>query len=503
MKNILSRRSLLFFALFVFIVFEVILFRLSILPFQYYMIILIGLLIIILVLYKYENDKKDKHRFRVIVLKSFHILLSFVLLFASITMLKSSRFLDSITTSANQTIEVNVVVLKDSSFSSLKDLKDKTFGANLSIDAININKAKTMIVDEIGDIHFKEYNDYQSLMTDLKNHDIDAMIIKSIDIDSLKTLDEEFDNLFKVIEMYYVKVPKVEANGALVTKEPFHVFISGTDKEGDINTFALSDVNMVATINPQTKQILLISIPRDYYVDLITDNTSLEGVSGKDKLTHSAKGGVNCSIATVENLLGIDMNYYAKFNFTSFLNVVDTLGGVSVDIPKYKVYGNDEGVFTTIKGNYTMRPGKMAMNADQALSFVRERKSFVEGDAIRGKNQMIMLKSIIKKCMSPSVIVNMDGIFEALSDSFETNMTASEIKSLVNMQIDDMSSWDIISYSLKGDGSYRAFDLATVGNVSAVNKKGLYVTHPDSESIEKGKQYILKIMNNEIINIDD
>ena len=197
------------------------------------------------------------------------------------------------------------------------------------------------------------------------------------------------------------------------------------------------------------------------------------------------------------------MNYYAKFNFTSFLNIVDALGGVTVDIPKYKVYGNNDGVFTTVKGNYTMKPGVMEMNAKQALAFVRERKSFIEGVTIRGKNQMLMFKSILKKCISPSIIVKMDGVFEALSGSFETNMSSDDIKSLINMQIDDMSSWDIVSYSLKGDASHRALEFATVGNISKVNKKGLYVTDPDQKSIEKAKEYIQTIMNDEILKIED
>lgn len=503
MSKLLSRRCLLVVTLLSLIVFGAVLFGLKMLPFKYFVIVMGLLVALVLLLYVLEKDRKHKHNVRTTVLKLFQIILSVSLIIASITMLKGSDLLSDITSATNQNIEVDVIVLKDSPVSSLSDLKGKTFGANTTVDAININKTKTMIEDQLNTITLNEYSDHQSAVNALKNSQIDALIIKAVDIDSLESIEEGFEDTIRVIEKYEIKIASVEANSAAVTKEAFNIYISGTDKKGDINTFALSDVNMVASINPLTKQILLITIPRDYYVELDTKNTSLDGVKGKDKLTHSAKGGINCSIQTVEKLLGVEMNYYAKFNFTSFLNIVDALGGVTVDIPKYAVYGNDEGIFTTVKGNYTMKPGLMEMNAKQALAFVRERKSFIEGVEIRGKNQMLMFKSILKKCISPSIITKMDGVFEALSGSFETNMAADEIKSLINMQIDDMSSWDIVSYTLKGDASHRALEFATIGNVAKVNKKGLYVTDPDMKSVAKAKDYIQSLISNEIVKIED
>ena len=151
-----------------------------------------------------------------------------------------------------------------------------------------------------------------------------------------------------------------------------------------------------------------------------------------------------------------------------------------------------------------MKPGETQMDAKHALAFVRERKSFVEGDAIRGKNQMLMIKAIIKKCCSPAIIKNMDGVFESLSDSFETNLESSDIKSLINMQIDDMASWDIQSYRLTGDESKRAFHLATVGNVTKVNPRGLIVNEPYSDSVKQAKEYIQIIMeSNEILKVKE
>jgi anionic cell wall polymer biosynthesis LytR-Cps2A-Psr (LCP) family protein len=139
------------------------------------------------------------------------------------------------------------------------------------------------------------------------------------------------------------------------------------------------------------------------------------------------------------------------------------------------------------------------MDAKHALAFVRERKSFVDGDNIRNKNQMIMFKAILKKCCSASIITKADGIFDSISESFETNMSSSEIKSLINMQIDDMASWDVQSYHLADGGSTRVTYLATVGDVTKVNKKGLFVMKSDSQSIEQAKQYIDVISKGETI----
>ena len=500
MKKLLSRRLIFVLSLLSAIFCFVVLYELSMLPIKYYAALVVIVLAIILLLYRGEKDKENKHPMKVAFLKLIHIVLSVFLVVASITAMKGSGFIDSFTGGGNQTIEYNVIALKSSSYDQIEDLKEAQFGANTSVDAINVNKVETMIEEKIGDIEVETYTSHSDVIDALLNENIDAMIVKSIDLETFDDIESGFNDKIKIIDQYEIIIPSAKANSAKVTKEPFLIFISGTDKTGPIDTFSLSDVNMIAAINPTTKQVLLISIPRDYYVDII----GMDGVSGKDKLTHSAKGGINCTLETVENLMGVDFNYYAKFNFTSFMNVVDSLGGVTINIPKYNVIGNSEGKFTTKIYGYQMKPGETQMDAKHALAFVRERKSFVEGDAIRGKNQMLMIKAIIKKCCSPAIIKNMDGVFESLSDSFETNLESSDIKSLINMQIDDMASWDIQSYRLTGDESKRAFHLATVGNVTKVNPRGLIVNEPYSDSVKQAKEYIQIIMeSNEILKVKE
>ncbi len=494
---LISRTFLLVITLIATIFFSYVVYQLQILPTKYFVPLVIILVLICLLLYVSQNDPEGEHLLRVSLMKIMNVALAVALAFASLATLKGSDFLSSITGASTQTIEMNVAVLKSStSYQSLEDLEGCDFGGNEQ-DSVNVNKTEAMIEDEIGDIDVITYSSYTKLVEALENYEVPAIIIKAVDIDSLDDIDEGFSDKINIIATFTITIATVSANSANVTSEAFNIFICGTDKEGSIDTFGLSDVNMIVTVNPTTKQILIISIPRDYYVEII----GMDNVSGYDKLTHSAKGGISCTMETLENLLDIDFNYYAKFNFTSFTNVIDALGGITIDVPQYEVVGNDEGYFTTKIGNYTIYPGENTFDADEALAFVRERKSFIDGDSVRSQNQMLMLKAIIKKICSTSLITNMDEIFESLSDCFETNMSDKEIKSLINMQIDDGASWDIQTYHMTGS-DIRTFELATVGNVSSVNASGLYVTEPSEESVALASSYIEAVMNDEIIKLD-
>ncbi|MCI9049955.1 MAG: hypothetical protein HFF37_06145, partial [Coprobacillus sp.] len=353
MKKLLSRRLILVLSLLVAIFFSFIIFELKILPLKYYIPLIIFIFTILILLYRGEKDKNNEHVIKVTVLKVIHVFISIILVITSLYAIKGSSFLNSITGGGDQTIEMDVVVLKSSPYQSLNDLTELSFGANTTIDAININKTETLIEEEIGNIEIQSFMTHDETINALKNGTIKAMVIKSVDYETLDDVEKDFKENTRILKTFEIKIPSVKANSAKVTQEPFLIFISGTDKRGPISTFALSDVNMIAAINPKTKQVLLTSIPRDYYVDII----GMDGVSGKDKLTHSAKGGINCTIDTVESLMGIKFNYYAKFNFTSFLNVVDALGGITIDVPKYDVVGRDDGVFTTKLDKYTIEPG--------------------------------------------------------------------------------------------------------------------------------------------------
>lgn len=492
--KLLSRRVLLFIQIIITAGFGFIIYRLEMVPLRYLIIAEAVLLIIFLLLYKGQKKKED-NTISIYIYKIISLLLSIALVFAGLKITEGSNLLDVITGADSQTVQVSVIALKNSSVDTIEDLEGKTFGVCSASDVLNLNKAKAKIEEEIGTIDLTDYDSQANVAKALYNQGISAMILREVDRDIVEESYSNFNDDTKVIETYKFKIATAKANSAQVTKEAFNVFIGGTDQNGDISTAGLSDVNMIATVNPVTKQLYLTSIPRDYYVDI-------DGYNGKDKLTHSARSsnGIECTMRTIENFMDIKFNYYVKLNFTSFMNIIDALGGIDIEIPYYQTK-NGDGTFTTKIYKYDMKPGKTHMDAKQALAFVRERKSFIDGDRIRGQNQQLMIKAVVKKVCSASVITKLDGIFASVADSLETNMTSSEIRALINMQIDDMSPWDVLSYHLDGtDG--KEFEFSTIAG-PCPNPNGLAVMIPNESTIQKAREYIETVMNNEILKIED
>ncbi|MGL5540076.1 MAG: LCP family protein [Erysipelotrichaceae bacterium] len=211
--------------------------------------------------------------------------------------------------------------------------------------------------------------------------------------------------------------------------------MTGVDTFGPIDTKGRSDVNIVLTINPVTKQVLLTSVPRDYYVPLSC------GAGYLDKLTHAGLYGVDCSIDTLETLLDVDIDFYVRVNFTSVVDIVDKIGGIDAE-SKYNFY--------TIDGQYFSQ-GINHMNGTQTLAFVRERKNLPNGDLDRGVHQMETIKALANK--APSMLANYQSVLDIISKSFQTNMSQDQIAELVRMQLKDMASWNIVSQFPVGYGS--------------------------------------------------
>ena len=260
-----------------------------------------------------------------------------------------------------------------------------------------------------------------------------------------------------------------------MTKEPFTVYITGIDTYGPISTSSRSDVNILATVNPETKQILLTSTPRDYYVEF-------PGVTNGqlDKLTHAGIYGVDCSMDTLEQLYGINIDYYVKVNFTSVIKIVDQLGGINV----YSEYD-----FTSIDG-YHYQQGYNELNGEEALSFARERKAFADGDNQRGKNQQAVITALLQKAISPAILTNYAGLLGSLDGNMETNMSMDDITELIKMQLGDGSSWEVISQSVVGSNSQDyCYSLAN----------SAYVMIPDQASVDAAKAKIQQVLNGETI----
>jgi LCP family protein required for cell wall assembly len=264
--------------------------------------------------------------------------------------------------------------------------------------------------------------------------------------------------------------------------------ISGIDTYGDLSVLSRSDVNMLVTVNPVTETILFTSLPRDTYTEIVCE-ADADCINGeKDKLTHAGISGVDASKKSIENLLGIDINYTFRVNFSSVIDIVDSLGGVDV----YVEEGLAVPSFFTAE-DLSVVEGWNHLDGATALAFARERYGYEEGDYQRIINQRILMKAMIDKAISSQILVSYASFMDALSSAFETNMTKDEMTSLIQYQLQAMPNWKFYEYSLEctGDDLYSP----ALGDIASVQV-------PIEESVTKARENILAVMNGETPNTD-
>ena len=264
-----------------------------------------------------------------------------------------------------------------------------------------------------------------------------------------------------------------------ITKEPFVVYLSGVDNRGELTENARSDVNILAVVNPETKQVALINTPRDYYVDLA-------GTDSKDKLTHAGLYGVETSMATLGNLYGVNVEHYIRINFAGFISIIDAIGGVDV---------YSDQAFTSVgsPGYYdptTFAEGWNHLDGKSALAFARERHAFKTGDIQRGINQMKVIDAMVEKLKSPALLMSFSKLMDAMADCFVTSLSQEQISALVRMQLSDLSSWDIQSYSVTGTGAKSSKCYSAKG-------QSLYVMKPDENSVNEAKALVAAVLGGE------
>ena len=264
-----------------------------------------------------------------------------------------------------------------------------------------------------------------------------------------------------------------------ITKEPFVVYLSGVDNRGELTEKARSDVNILAVVNPTTKQAALINTPRDYYVDLA-------GTDSKDKLTHAGLYGVETSMATLGNLYGVNVEHYLRINFAGFINIIDAIGGVDV---------YSDQAFTSVgsPGYYdptTFAEGWNHLDGKSALAFARERHAFKTGDIQRGINQMKVIDAVANKLKSPALLMGFSKLMDAAADCFVTSLSQEQISALVRMQLGDLANWDIQSYTVTGSGAKSTKCYSAKG-------QSLYVMKPDENSVNEAKALIAAVLGGE------
>lgn len=450
---------------------------LQILPIKYTIIIIVLLVLISGLMYILQFSKKV-NKFNKILGKVIIAILCVALGFGNYYAYKGGKTLSDISGSNLRTDALSVIVLKDKEVneSDFETMKDYSYGILSVIDRANTDKAVNEINDKTNfSVNTKEYNSMFDLAQALYDENVDAIILNEAyrgtyqDNEENKTY-EKFDSETKVIYQISIEseIEDISKN-VNVVKDPFNVFISGIDTYGSVSTASRSDVNMLATINPTTKTLVLTSIPRDYYVAQPCQGNQL------DKLTHAGIFGVECSVTSIENLFDININYYARVNFTSLIEIVDALGGINVNNPT---------AFST--GQYFYDAGDIYLTGEQALAFSRDRYHQEGGDRGRGKNQMRVITGIVNKAISPSIITNYSSVMNAISGCFQTNMESNDITKLIQKQLNDMEGWNIIQNSVDGTGGT---------DWTPANGFNAYVMYPDQSTVEHAKDLINQVMN--------
>lgn len=428
-----------------------------------------------------------------------------VLVFLVLNRLTST--LKAITHDGSETVQLSVYVKADDKAQNLDDAAGYTFCILKEIDRDSTDLTVEKINSELGiSVKTAEYDTLVDALNAIIEGENCALIINPDFLDALSEIEEYEEILSKLREIAVkhieVTVPdtsdtnnstsggnKKPSNnngnykdgvdswlgGATATNKPdgvFQIYISGIDRYGSIKYRSRSDVNIIATVNTNTHEILLVTTPRDYYVPMPNSK-------GKpDKLTHAGIYGVNNSIGTLEMLYDIDIDYYFRLNFSGFSDIINAIGGVDIYSPK-------KYDLPYLK----LQKGYNHVNGGQALNFARCRKPY--GEAERAKNQMEIIKAVIRKLTtSTAILENFPGLMNSVEGCFQTTMPYDGVTELVRDQLDTMPEWHVTTYSVSGTGARRVpYSLSTRA----------YVVLPNYDTVEVAKQKMQAVMNGEIL----
>ena len=370
----------------------------------------------------------------------------------------------------------------------LADAKDYTFAYIENYDVKHTEKAKEYLEETLGQsIACVTGEDAKQVADKLLNKEVGALIMNGASVAILQENEgyETFSEKIRILETMPFSMleedkepteekptePMIRRD---VTNAPFAVYFSGSDTRSTMLTVSRSDVNILAVVNPVTKQVLLINTPRDYYV------ANPAGDGAMDKLTHCGLYGAECTMEVLSELYGVDVDYYGQINFTGFETLINAIGGITV-------YSDQ----SFKAGDTYISVGENHLNGSAALSFARERYRVSGGDNGRGKNQMKMVKAVIEKLTSGTTIIsNYSSILGSLGGMFSTSMSMEDISLLVKMQLSDMAQWNIQSYAVTGvGGSERTYSAGTYA----------YVMHEDERSTAHAAELAQRVINGEIL----
>ena len=399
------------------------------------------------------------------------LLVSGIYIYVTRYVLATSNFLGEVLKEFAETEDYYIVVRKESSYSKIEDIANKDVYMFQVADDV-----KSKIANKVS-ITFNSKNNLTDIGNDLIQKNIDVILVSSTQYNMISEEIKDFKTDTKIIytEKHELQTSTKTDNTASkysIKSGKFNVYISGIDTSGNISNVSRSDANILATVNTETHEVLLTSIPRDYYV-------TLHSYGAKDKLTHSGIYGINETIKTAEDILDTDINYYVRVNFTTVIKLVDKLGGIDV----YSEYDFTSNAAKALHYN----KGYNHLNGEEALAFSRERYAFNSGDNQRVKNQQAVIEAVIKKVLnSTTLLTKYTDILEALKGSFQTNIAQDDISALVKDQINNMSSWSVKTNSLTGTGAS--------SSTYSMGSTPLYVMVPSSTSVNDAKDKIDKVL---------
>ena len=440
---------------------------------------------------------RSKHSFLIIFGGILCLALCLVLVSSVLYLNRAVNVAQNITTTKTEVSTISVYMLSDRSDDSTALTADMTYGILDQQDRANTNQVVKTLEDEFGQsIKIKTYDGLSKLFDALITQDVDAIIVKSAflalftETEGYEHLQDQLREIRKTQVISEIKeTPPVPTQIPQETaeiippeeevKDCFVVYFSGIDTRGEeMIEKSRSDVNVLAVVNPSTHQILLLTTPRDYYVMMKFSDPDFYA---RDKLTHAGMYGVQVSMDTLGLLYDVNVDYYFRVNFAGFVDIVDALGGVTVDVEKE--------MWTSIgPQDYHFAEGPNTLNGDLALAFVRARNNI--GDQQRGRNHMAFIKGVIEKATSSDMLLRFDDILSSVEGSFETSMPYDLIRSLVRSQIATGPKWNIVSYAVTGTGAS-----ASVYSMDI----DVFVFLPDANTVNTAKELIQQVLNGDVI----
>lgn len=469
------------------IVFAVMLLNMNMVPTKFFAGIGLIMLILIVIVGILVWSTDGKIRFIVGVLLAAVFAAVFIL--GSIYVYKTHSTLANISGVNTEVTEVGIYVRADDTADSVAATADYVYGVLTDLDRENSDKAIQEVDAETGkSVQVQEYAGLTELVDGLLNGQTGAIVLNSAYLSVIEEMNGYSDVSSKIKELTVKQVettiePQETADSAVESTNNgsvYTIFISGIDSRSGLVAKSRSDSNIIATINTNTKQVLLVSTPRDYFVPL-----SISG-GQRDKLTHAGIYGINVCMDTLGMLYDEDINYYFRINFAGFEQLIDALGGVTVD--------SDYDFDSKNVIGYHYNKGENFLNGEQALVFSRERYAFSEGDRQRGKNQMAVIKGVINKALSPELLKNYSSVLSSIQGCFETNISYEEIARLLQQQLNNGGSWNIVSYSVDGTGdTQKPYSMS----------QNAYVMIPDESTVQKAKQLMQKVRDGEPISQEE